>query len=213
VSDDWDALVTRLSDALDRADVVITSGGVSMGDKDLVKPLLEQRGQVHFGRVDARPGKPVTFATVRRPMTETTTAADAQMTPVFALPGNPVSSLVSFELLVRPALLKMQGHRSLLRPMGRVKLQHDVTCAPDKVEFQRAVVSVHAAGLVASTTGRQASSRLLSMVGANALLRVPPSDVVLEAGSEVEALLLGPVVVPAPQPRSASGLPGADRAE
>ena len=89
-SDRQDVLTDKIEEGLATCDAVITSGGVSMGELDLIKPILEGRGEVHFGRVNLKPGKPLTFATVDHK-------------PVFALPGFPVSSLVSFEIFVRPA--------------------------------------------------------------------------------------------------------------
>lgn len=164
---------------LEEADVLITSGGVSMGVRDLVKGILEETGTVHFGRVSMKPGKPLTFATVGERI-------------AFGLPGFPVSSLVTFELFVRPALLKMQGHTEVSRPRVEAVLDHDVTPAPDRTEFQRAVVRWEKGELRASTTGLQASGRLLSMVGANALLVFAPGQKRL-AGERVTAILTGPV--------------------
>jgi molybdopterin biosynthesis enzyme len=161
------------------ADVVITSGGVSMGVKDLVKGILEEMGTIHFGRVSMKPGKPFTFATIGGKI-------------AFGLPGFPVSSLVTFELFVRPALLKMQGHARVTRPQVEAVLDHDVTPAPDRSEYQRAVVRWEAGELRASTTGLQASGRLLSMVGANALLLFAPGQKRL-AGERIPALLTGPI--------------------
>src|SRR5438874_11525259 len=101
--DDASEVAAKLDAALQQADAAISSGGVSMGKLDLVKPLLERRGTVHFGRVSMKPGKPLTFVTV----------GDK---PIFALPGFPGSSLVSFELFVRPALLLMSVGCAVLRP-------------------------------------------------------------------------------------------------
>ncbi len=172
------ALTAQIRHGLAEADVVVTSGGVSMGELDLVKPLLEQIGTVHFGRVRIKPGKPVTFATV-----------DGK--PFLALPGFPVSSLVAFEVFVRPALRKMAGHSELFRPRRCARLRHDVQHAADRPEFQRAVVEWEGNRLLASTTGFQGSGRLLSLVGANALLALPEGPEDFRAGDEVEALLLG----------------------
>ena len=174
-----------LQEAIERglrqADAILTSGGVSMGQLDLVKPYLASRGTIHFGRVRAKPGKPVTFATV-------------DGVPVFAMPGFPVSALVSFEIYVRPALLKMAGHTRLHRPRRRVKLTHEVNHNAGRTEFQRAVVTRQADGrYTAATTGLQSSGRLLSMSGANALLILPYQDGDFPAGAEVEALLTGPL--------------------
>ncbi len=164
------------------ADVVITSGGVSMGTRDLIKPLLESRGAVHFGRVNFKPGKPLTFATV-----------DGRL--VFGLPGYPVSSLVTFEVFVRPALLAMQGRRHTARARVEVELLHDLHPDPVRPEFQRAVVRWQSGRLVAATTGGQGSSRLLSMVGANALLEIRPADHPVPAGQRVPALLTGEIAL------------------
>ncbi len=172
-------------DALERAvhdaDAVLTSGGVSMGQRDLIKPYLASRGQVHFGRVRAKPGKPVTFATM-------------DGVPVFAMPGFPVSALVSFEIYVRPALLKMAGHSHLLRPRLRVSLEHAIRHETGRTEFQRAIVRRQEDGrYTVRTTGYQGSGRLLSMVGANALLVVPAEQESFDAGTELEAWMVGPV--------------------
>ncbi len=169
----------RIRTGLEVADVVITSGGVSMGVKDLVKGILEEMGTVHFGRVSVKPGKPFTFATVGEKI-------------AFGLPGFPVSSLVTFELFVRPSLLKMQGHSRVTRPRVEVVMDHDVTPAPDRSEFQRAVVRWDGLELHAVTTGLQASGRLLSMVGANALLIFAPGQKRL-AGERITAILTGPI--------------------
>lgn len=165
---------------LAEADVLLTSGGVSMGNRDLVKPLLEKLGTVHFGRVYTKPGKPVTFATVNGK-------------PAFAMPGFPVSSLVSFEVFVRPALRKMQGYSQVFRPERRVLLEHDVRHSADRTEFQRAIVTYRDNQLYATTTGFQGSGRLLSMVGANALLRLPYGAGDFKQGDVVTALVIGEV--------------------
>ncbi|MGE5618767.1 MAG: gephyrin-like molybdotransferase Glp [Sphingomonadaceae bacterium] len=172
----------RIRRGLEEADVVITSGGVSMGVRDLVKGILEEMGTVHFGRVSIKPGKPFTFGTVGRKL-------------VFGLPGFPVSSLVTFELFVRPALLKMQGCRNVTRPRVEAILDHDVNPAADRSEYQRAVVRWEDGRLEASTTGLQSSGRLLSMTGANALLVFAPGEKRL-AGESVTAILTGPLVSP-----------------
>ena len=185
VRDDEAAQEELIRRGLDEADVVLTSGGVSVGSRDLIKPILRRIGTIHFGRVSFKPGKPTTFATV-----------DGDL--VFGLPGFPVSSLVSFETFVRPALLKMQGFRQVRRPIIRVIAEHDVNRSPDRPEYQRAVVRLVNGKLIARATGIQRSSRLLSLVGANAFLKIDPGDSKIQAGEEIEAVLLGEVVVAAP---------------
>ena len=175
--DDAREVGAKLDSALQQADAAISSGGVSMGKLDLVKPLLERRGTVHFGRVSMKPGKPLTFVTV----------GDK---PVFALPGFPVSSLVSFELFVRPALLRMAGRRDVLRPRIQVTLAHAVQHDAARTEFQRAVATYRDGHFVASTTGFQGSGRLLSLVGANVLLVLPLGRGDFQKGERVDALVV-----------------------
>ncbi len=176
VPDDENILAERLQKALGQASVLVTSGGASRGQRDLLKLWLEENGQVLFGRVFQKPGKPMTFATVGGKA-------------VFTLPGNPVSALVSFTLYVRPFLLKLQGRSETLTRL-QVKLTTAEKHAPDRIEFVRARVWHEDNQFLATSTGYQGSARLLSLVGANALLRLPPSDEPVPAGTIVEALLL-----------------------
>jgi molybdopterin molybdotransferase len=164
--------------ALGSADVLLTSGGVSVGTHDLVKPLLESLGTVHTGRVKLKPGKPFTFATL----------PGAKV--AFGLPGFPVSSLVTFEVFVRPALRKMQGFKSLRRPTLPVRMGYDARAAGDRTEYQRVTLHRRGRDLIAETTGSQSSSRLMSMAGAHALVRIPPGDEGIAAGAIVEAIIL-----------------------
>lgn len=165
---------------LEQADLVLTSGGVSMGTRDLIKPILAELGTVHFGRIAYKPGKPTTFATVNGKI-------------VFGLPGFPVSSLVSFEVFVRPTLRRLQGDRNPERPRVHVRLHEQIKPAPDRPEYQRVQIAWRDGQLVATSTGIQNSSRLLSLRGANGLLIVSPGDSPYPAGSELEALLTGPL--------------------
>jgi len=164
--------------ALDRCDVLVTSGGVSVGTHDLVKPLLESLGEVHVGRVKLRPGKPFTFATLPHGKL------------AFGLPGFPVSSLVTFEVFVRPALRRLQGYARLQRPRLPVRLDYDALASGDRTEYQRVRLRREGPDLVATSTGSQSSSRLMSLAGAHALVRIPPGAEGYPAGSVVEALIL-----------------------
>lgn len=179
--DDRLTLDRLVREALERADVLITSGGVSMGTRDLIKPLLDDLGEVHFGRIAFKPGKPLTFATVGEKL-------------VFGLPGYPVSSLVTFEVFVRPALLKLQGFSRFQRPRVAVFLEHELRPDLSRVEYHRAIVRWVNGRLAASSTGGQSSSRLMSMIGANALLEIEPGPGFLAAGSPVPALLTGEIL-------------------
>ena len=164
--------------ALREADALVTSGGVSVGTHDLIKPLLESLGSVHVGRVKLKPGKPFTFATL-----------DGGKV-AFGLPGFPVSSLVTFEVFVRPALRKMQGFARLQRPILPVRLGYDAKPTAERTEYQRVTLRREGGELVAETTGSQSSSRLMSLAGAHALVRVRAGAEVLEKGSVVEAMIL-----------------------
>lgn len=180
--DDRDVQRQAILHGLDQADVLITSGGVSMGTRDLIKPLLAELGTVHFGRIAFKPGKPTTFATIGGKL-------------VFGLPGYPVSSLVSFEVFVRPALRALQGDASPFRPQIEVTLAEPIRPSPDRPEYQRIIVRYQEGRFTAVTTGSQSSSRLLSLRGANGLLLVPAGDTVYPAGSTLPALLTGPLIV------------------
>lgn len=198
--DDAEELQAALRDGMARADILLTSGGVSMGDLDLVKPLLESAGTVHFGRLRMKPGKPLTFATV-----ETTNASDKRParaeTPhrclVFGLPGNPVSSMVTFLLVAAPAMRRLAGYANPQWPRVQAELAQPLPLDDYRPEFHRATLVWDAArnggrgAFVATSTGVQASSRLLSMRTANALLLLPVGDGVLPAGSVVDALVIG----------------------
>jgi molybdopterin molybdotransferase len=164
--------------ALQDHEVLVTSGGVSVGTHDLVKPLLESLGEVHLGRVRLKPGKPFTFATL----------PEGRL--AFGLPGFPVSSLVTFEVFVRPALRRMQGFARPQRPTLPVRLGYEARATVDRTEYQRVTLTREGGELVARSTGSQSSSRLLSLAGAHGLVRVPEGEQGLAAGSVVPAIIL-----------------------
>jgi molybdopterin molybdotransferase len=189
--DEPEALRKLVVDALREVDVLVTSGGVSVGTHDLIKPLLESLGTVHVGRVKLKPGKPFTFATlpVTAPHPNPVHGGDREKF-AFGLPGFPVSSLVTFEVFVRPALRKMQGFAVLQRPTLPVRLAYDARATADRTEYQRVTLHREGGALVASTTGSQSSSRLMSLAGAHALVRIPPGDQGISAGTIVDAMIL-----------------------
>ncbi|KAK6338075.1 hypothetical protein TWF696_001546 [Orbilia brochopaga] len=189
--DSAETLEETIKDALKSVDVIITTGGVSMGEKDLLKPTIERTfsGTIHFGRVAMKPGKPTTFATI---------PSASSVKPIFALPGNPASANVTFHLFVLPALRQLSGYRENAHlPTIPVTMEHDVPLDP-RPEFHRAVVRVDRGGtLVARSTGGQRSSRIGSLQGANALLCLPATSEVgdkrtrIPRGDVVSALLIG----------------------
>ncbi len=162
--------------ALAKSDALITSGGVSVGEHDFVKSVLERLGEVNFWRVAMKPGKPQAYG-----------ISDGK--PIFGLPGNPVSSLVVFELFVRPALLKMAGHTELLRPTFKATLAEPVTNRDGRVNYMRAILKASNGHYTAETTGPQGSGILHSLVLANGLITIP-AGVTLGAGETVDAQFL-----------------------
>ena len=165
-------------------DVLVTSGGVSMGDRDYIKPALEKRGKVHVGRLMMKPGKPFTFATV-----------DESDMLVFALPGNPVSSIVTFKLLVMPALRKLHGEDVHDHGYMRLDCTLDDDILLDKVrpEYHRAVLEEK---LVAKSLGFQRSSCLTSMREAQLLLELQPGTPDKQQmlrGEKISALCIAPL--------------------
>lgn len=189
--------------ALKRVDVLITTGGVSMGELDLLKPTIERRlgGTIHFGRVAMKPGKPTTFATVpavnvKDPVTGERGVDGGAKKLVFSLPGNPASAVVTFMLFVLPALRRMSGVVPAGLPRIQVMLAAEVRCDDQREEYHRAVVATGldgAPGLWAQSTGGQRSSRIGSFVGANALVKLPAGGGVLRRGAQVEAMMMGPL--------------------
>lgn len=174
--DDADKTEQIFLKSLSQADALITSGGVSVGEHDVVRNVLTKLGKMHFWRVAMKPGKPQVYGFI-------------DDKPIFGLPGNPVSSLVVFELFVRPALLKMAGHTELLRPTFEAVLTTDVTNSDGRVNYMRAIISKENGEYVAKTTGPQGSGILHSLVLANGLITIP-SGVTLSAGERVEAQFL-----------------------
>jgi molybdopterin molybdotransferase len=176
VGDDPVALRERLEHC--ECDLLITTGGVSVGAFDFTRSVLAALGATQrFWRVRIRPGAPVGFGLLRG-------------TPWIGLPGNPVSTLVTFELFARPAIRKMHGHAQLFRRTVPVRLAESVTISAPLVHFLRAEVRVTDEGPIAKLTGPQGSGLLSSMARANALLVIPAERTRIEAGEVVEALVL-----------------------
>ncbi len=171
------ALTAKLQQAVDlKVDLILTSAGVSVGEYDVVKDVLNALGQIDFWQVRMKPGKPLAFGHI-------------QGIPLIGFPGNPVSSMVSFERFARPAILKMQGRRKLRKPVIRAVLREDVK-GGDRREFKRAIVERAGNVYYARLTGDQGSGILTSMVKANGLAIVPEGTKVLRAGEEIAVEML-----------------------
>jgi len=176
VGDDPTAIRDRLSAC--ECDLLLTTGGVSVGEFDFTRSVLAELGATRrFWRVRIRPGAPLAFGLLRG-------------IPWLGLPGNPVSTLVTFELFARPAIRKMLGHSLLFRRPVPVRLSETLTIAAPLTHFFRALVTPSDEGLSAALTGPQGSGLLSSMARANALLVIPPERTRIEAGQLVDALLL-----------------------
>ncbi len=171
-----DEIRAKLDEAT-AADLILTSGGVSVGDYDLVKQILTERGTMDFWRVRLRPGKPLAFGMLNG-------------TPLLGLPGNPVSAAVTFELFGRPTIRTMLGARHILRPHVTVVLRGDDIGRGDRRQYVRARLASEDGTLVARTTGAQDSHLLSSLRGATALLVIAEGEGVVRDGDHVEALLL-----------------------
>jgi gephyrin len=191
--DRLDVLRGKMLDAAGECDVLLTTGGVSMGELDLMKALAAELGTVHFGRLLMKPGKPCTFATLPRP----NGSGDGRPMLYFGLPGNPVSALVTFYLLALPAIRALMGVTAPTLPVVQAHTTQPLRLDSMRPEYHRVTLtwdrSLHAGagGWRAESTGNQASSRLASFQRANALLVLPVGEGTLPAGSVVDALLLG----------------------
>jgi molybdopterin molybdotransferase len=178
VRDDPEAL-RKLVETAD-ADVFVSSGGVSVGERDPVKAAFLEGGEVEFFRIAMQPGMPQAFGVVGG-------------RPFFGLPGNPVSVFVSFELFVRPAILSLMGRRDLFRPEISVTLEADIEGLPEKTRFARVRVRRSDGGFLAAPTGGPQSNLLSTVARANALAIIPAGAEVLRAGEGCRAMLVGDV--------------------
>ena len=179
VPDDPRRLAATLEDQLVRADVLVTSGGVSVGAYDVVKQVLSQLGSVSFDKVAMQPGMPQGFGTI-----------GPDSTPVFGLPGNPVSALVSFEAFVRPALRKMLGAQPVERPRVRAVTSEALSSPSGKRSFVRVQLEVRKGAYVVTPVSGPGSHLLAGMSRANALAMVPEDVTAVPAGQGVEVLVL-----------------------
>ena len=184
--DQRDDLAAKIQQGL-VADILVTSGGVSVGDYDLVKAMLRELGKMNFWKVAMRPGQPLAFGMVFGK-------------PLFGLPGNPVSSMVSFEQFVRPSILKMAGHRQLFRPTIKALLKQDIEKKAGLIHFIRCRLVRQGTQIYASTTGEQGSGILSSMVKAQGLIVLPAEGTRVRVGQKVEVILLDPTFSHTPFP-------------
>jgi molybdopterin molybdotransferase len=179
VPDEPRAFLDALSDQLVRADLVVTSGGVSQGDYDVVKEALAPTGTVWFGSVAMQPGKPQGFGLVGE-----------ERVPIFTLPGNPVSSYVSFEAFVLPAIRKLMGRTPYSRPTTRARLTHPISSPAGRRQFVRGAYEVDRGGPFVSPVGGHGSHLIGDLASSNALIVVPEDTTSVTAGEQVQVTLL-----------------------
>jgi molybdopterin molybdotransferase len=179
VPDDARQLLDTLEDQLIRADLVVTSGGVSVGAYDVVKEAINRMGDVRFDRVAMQPGMPQAFGVI-----------GPERTPFFGLPGNPVSAYVSFEVFVRPALRRMLGVEPISRPVVRARLTEPLHSPPGKRTFARAQLTVQGGTYSVTPIGGSGSHLIAALAGANCFVVVPEKATEVEAGSTVSVMLL-----------------------
>lgn len=174
--DTVESLREKFTEAL-QYDLIITSGGVSVGDFDLVKNIMAEQGKINFWRINMRPGKPVAFGYIGGK-------------PLLGLPGNPVSAAVTFELFARPVFRKMLGHTRLFRPQVDVVVEDGVSDRAMRRHYVRAHVEWRDGRFVARTTGNQGSHIMTSLLNANALVIVPEGRVEVPPGDIRKAIML-----------------------
>lgn len=176
--DQPEALKEKIAHGLN-ADILVLSGGVSMGDYDFTKAVFKELGaEMNFWKLAIRPGQPLAFGLIQGKL-------------AFGLPGNPVSSMVTFEQLVRPAMLKLAGHKSYNRPVVQAVFQEKFSKRPDRRHFLRGILKRENGVLTVRTTGDQGSGILTSMVKANCLIDVPVEVEKLNPGDPVSVQVLG----------------------
>jgi len=181
VADDEDLFLRTVEDQLIRADLIITSGGVSMGAYDTVKAVLSKVGTVDFVKVAMQPGMPQGFGVL-----------GPDRVPIFTLPGNPVSAYISFEVFVRPVIRRMLGHSELHRPAVRAVNQTAFTSPAGKTQFARATLGVEGGQYVVRPVGSQGSHILGGLAKSDAVIVVPPEVTSVPEGETVTVMDLRP---------------------
>jgi molybdopterin molybdotransferase len=178
-------LVKKLKQAQD-ADMLLTTGGVSMGDYDMVKDILARDGEMVFWKVKVKPGKPLAFGTIKGKDKN----GKPRRIPHFGLPGNVASCMVSFELFVRPALLKMMGRNNVAKPTVSAIIEDSVQNNDGRRIYNRAVIEKRDGHYYARVNGPQGSGMITSMSQANALVIIPEENGGVKKGDTVQALML-----------------------
>jgi molybdopterin molybdotransferase len=175
--DDPQVIEATLKEAAARHDVVMTSGGVSVGDADYVRDIVERLGRIEFWKIAIKPGKPLAYGRIGH-------------CHFFGLPGNPVSTIVTFLMLVKPILATLAGAQSELPLKVEAKLSCDIAHEPGRVEYQRGAYSIGTHGISVQPTSDQSSNRIGSFRGANCLIEVPRFSANVARGTSISILPL-----------------------
>jgi molybdopterin molybdotransferase len=181
--DNETSVVSKINEGMD-ADLLITIGGVSMGDYDVVKDVLSKQGKIVFWKVRTKPGKPLAFGTVKR------TGTQQKDLPHLGLAGNAVSCMVNYELFVRPAILKMMGKTNFSKPSVEAIFEDKITNNDGRRIFARVIIEKRDGQYFAKLTGPQGSGILTSMSLANGLAIVPEDRDKISAGEKIQVLML-----------------------
>jgi molybdopterin molybdotransferase len=179
--DNVEDVTERIRQGLE-ADLILTSAGVSRGDYDVVKLVLAREGDIDFWTVNMRPGKPLAFGAIR---------SGGRIVPHIGLPGNPVSSMIAFEIFGRPALFTMLGRSDWARPVVRARSLDRISMADSRRFYARCILRRDASGFTVSLTGSQGSGVLTGLARADALAVVPEGHADVQPGDEVDVMLLG----------------------
>ena len=182
--DSIQSLTEKIDEGLD-ADMLITSGGVSKGDYDIVKDVLAEHGEVGFWTVRMKPGKPLAFGIMKN-----VEGSRKRQVPHLGLPGNPVSSMITFEQFARPAILKMMGKKNIAKPIVRAIVEDNIANNDGRRVFARVMVTRRGGQYYASVTGPQGSGILTSIARANGLAVIPETSRGVKAGEMVEVQML-----------------------
>ncbi|MCK5123846.1 MAG: molybdopterin-guanine dinucleotide biosynthesis protein B [Dehalococcoidia bacterium] len=182
--DSIQSLTEKIDEGLD-ADMLITSGGVSKGDYDIVKDVLAEHGEVGFWTVRMKPGKPLAFGIMKN-----VEGSRKRQVPHLGLPGNPVSSMITFEQFARPAISKMMGKKTLTKPTIRAIIEANIANNDGRRVFARVIVTRRDGQYYASVTGPQGSGILTSIAKANGLAVIPETSKGVKAGEMVEVQML-----------------------
>ena len=172
IPDTQEIIEQTLKSVASEVDMIITSGGVSVGDADYIKQALDNNGAIHFSRLHLKPGRPLTFGHLDN-------------TLFFGLPGNPVAVMVTFMYFVRPALLQLLGRKDTQLQDFEVVCQSDMRKLPGRTEIQRGILQQAESGLTVQTTGRQGSGVLSSMSRGNCFVYLPHEAESIKAGDRV----------------------------